>query len=310
MRAAFVRALLERARADRRVVLLTGDIGFGVVEEFATALPDRFVNAGVAEQNMIAVATGLAASGLRPFVYSIAPFVSARPYEALRNGPALHRLPVRVVGVGGGFDYGAAGFTHHAFDDIALMRALPGFSTIAPASDQEAVEALHATWDTAGPVYFRLAKDPAPPAALGPNTPPYSQGEPRRLREGDELVLVATGRLVVEACAAAVELAQRGRSVGVVHVPRLAPLDGGELDRALGDAALVITVEDHAVSGGLGTLVSEVVASGRHVRRVIRCGMDDPRRTNGASPALLRACQLDAAGLAATALRALETQPT
>ncbi len=300
MRRAVIQALLERARADARVVLLTGDIGYGVVEEFAAARPAQFFNAGVAEQNLIAVATGLAASGLRPWVYSIAPFVSARPYEALRGGPVLHGLPVRIIGVGGGFDYGPAGWTHHAFDDIALMRALPGMGVIAPADDAEAVSALAATWDEAGPIYFRLAKDPAParPETIGHD---FGAGDPRRLRAGGDVIFFTTGRLAAVALDAAAELAKSGVQAGVVHVPRLAPAPATALTARLREAAVVITVEDHAISGGLGTIVCEVAAGAGIAGRVIRCGMREPAQPVGSAAALARAWKLDVAGLVATA---------
>jgi len=133
MRRTFIAALLELARREPRVLLLTADLGYSVVEPFAEALPDRFFNVGVAEQNLVGVATGLAEAGFVPFVYSIAAFASMRPYEFIRNGPIAHRLPVRVIGVGGGFDYGTAGFTHHALEDVGILRVDPGITVVAPA---------------------------------------------------------------------------------------------------------------------------------------------------------------------------------
>ena len=133
MRTAFVRTLVELAERDERVVLLTGDLGFMALEPFAERFPDRFFNVGVAEQNMVGVATGLAEAGFIPFVYSIATFASLRPYEFIRNGPVLHQLPVRIVGVGGGFEYGHNGVTHHALEDVGVMRVQPGMTVVAPA---------------------------------------------------------------------------------------------------------------------------------------------------------------------------------
>ena len=133
MRSEFIRSLVALAERDPRVVLLTGDLGFTVVEDFAERFPQRFVNVGVAEQNMLGVATGLAEAGFVPFVYSIATFATMRPYEFIRNGPLLHGLPVRVVGVGGGLDYGNNGITHYALEDVALMRVQPKMMVVAPA---------------------------------------------------------------------------------------------------------------------------------------------------------------------------------
>ena len=159
MRTTFVRALVEVAAKDDRVMLLTGDLGFTVVEPFAECFPDRFLNVGVAEQNMVGVATGLAEAGFVPFVYSIATFATLRPYEFIRNGPVLHGLPVRIVGVGGGFEYGTNGVSHYALEDIAVMRTQPGLTVIAPADFHQARSALLETIDLPGPIYFRLGKD-------------------------------------------------------------------------------------------------------------------------------------------------------
>src|SRR5206468_2385099 len=138
MRRSFVDTLIELAECDPRVVLLTGDLGFMVVEPFVERFPDRFFNMGVAEQNMVGVATGLAEAGFIPYVYSIVTFATLRPYEFIRNGPVLHQLPVRIVGVGGGYGYGPAGPTHHGVEDIGVMRMQPGLAVIAPADNRQA----------------------------------------------------------------------------------------------------------------------------------------------------------------------------
>src|SRR5260370_31370989 len=156
MRAVFVRGLIDIARRDARVVLLTGDLGFMALEPFQEAYPDRFFNVGVAEQNMVGIATGLAEAGFIPFAYSIATFASLRTYEFIRNGPVLQRLPVRVVGVGGGFEYGSAGPRHYGLEDLALMRTQPGLTVIGPSGYLQALSALGATWYRPGAAYYRL----------------------------------------------------------------------------------------------------------------------------------------------------------
>src|SRR3974390_2091985 len=133
MRVTFVQTLADLACSDPRIVLLTGDVGFMVLESFVARDPDGFFNVGVAEQNMIGLATGLAEAGLMPFVYSIVPFAVLRPYEFIRNGPVQHRLPVRIVGVGGGLEYGINGLSHYGLEDIAVTRVQPGLTVIAPA---------------------------------------------------------------------------------------------------------------------------------------------------------------------------------
>src|SRR5579859_7432648 len=142
MRSAFVNALCEQAAADERIFLLTADLGWSVLERFATSFPRRFLNVGVAEQNMLGIAAGLAVEGYTPFVYSIATFAAMRGYEQFRNGAALHHLPVRVIGIGGGFSYGHAGPTHHALEDLAIMRAQASVIPLAPADSAQARQAL------------------------------------------------------------------------------------------------------------------------------------------------------------------------
>src|SRR3989440_5762915 len=147
MRAAFIRGLVEIADRDPRVLLVTGDLGFTVIEPFADRYPERFFNAGVSEQNMVGLATGLAEAGFIPFVYSIATFATLRPYEFIRNGPIQHQLPVRIVGVGGGLEYGSNGLSHYGLEDVAVMRAQPSLTIIAPSDHQQARAAVLASWD-------------------------------------------------------------------------------------------------------------------------------------------------------------------
>ena len=224
MRRAFVRSLIELAEQDERVVLLTGDLGFMVLEPFAERFPDRFINAGVAEQNMLGVATGLADGGMIPYVYSIATFATLRPYEFIRNGAALHRLPVRIVGVGGGLDYGQNGITHWALEDIGVLRIQPEMTVIAPADAGQTEAAVRATKDLPGPVYLRLAK-------LGPSIAGlegrFELGRGHVLAEGDDVALIAVGN-VVEAALAAAELLRAdglGVTVFVISSIRPAPVD-------------------------------------------------------------------------------------
>src|SRR5262245_23365599 len=159
MRRAFVQTLTEIADRDSRILLLTGDLGYMALEPFAEKFPSRFFNVGVAEQNMVGLATGLAEAGYLPFVYSIVTFATLRPYEFIRNGPIQHQLPVRIVGMGGGVEYSHNGLSHYGLEDVAVMRAQPGLSVIAPADYQQARAAVLATWDLPGPIYYRLGKD-------------------------------------------------------------------------------------------------------------------------------------------------------
>src|SRR6476659_9557800 len=201
MRGTFVRALVEIADSDPRVLFLTGDLGYTVVEPFAERHADRFFNVGVAEQNMVGTATGLAEAGFIPFVYSIVTFATLRPYEFIRNGPVWHRLPVRIVGVGGGFEYGAQGLSHHGLEEVGVMRVQPGMSVVAPADHEQMATALRATWNVDGPVYYRIGKDDKTvvPGLRGR----FRTGHAEVVREGDHLALITMGSVATEATAAA-----------------------------------------------------------------------------------------------------------
>ena len=191
MRKQFVSTLTEIAATDDRVVLLTADLGFMVLEPFAQRHPDRFFNIGVAEANMISVAAGMAREGFIPFCYSIATFASMRGYEQFRNGAVLHNLPVRIVGIGGGFAYGSAGFTHHAMEDIALMRVQPNVGIVVPADDAQVDRALRDHYARPEPMYLRLAKETATHSELNGR---FRWGHLEVIGDGD-IVIVAIGSM-------------------------------------------------------------------------------------------------------------------
>jgi transketolase len=271
MRGAFVRSLVEIAADDARVLLLTGDLGYMALEPFRERFPDRFFNMGVAEQNMVGVATGLAAAGFLPFVYSIVPFATSRPYEFIRNGPIAHALPVRIVGVGGGFEYGAQGVSHHGLEDLGLMRMQPGITVIAPADARQAESAVRATWNLAGPVYYRIGKDDR--TEVGGLDGRFTLGRVERIRDGGDVLLVTCGSIASEGAAAADMLAACGVRAGLLVVASLQPAPANDLDEALRQVPLAVTVEAHYVSGGLGSLVAEVIAEHGLACRLARCGV-------------------------------------
>ena len=297
MRAAVLRTLIELAENDARIVLLTGDLGYLVVESFAERFPDRFWNVGVAEQDMVGIATGMAEAGFIPFTYTIATFATLRPYEFVRNGPVHHRLPVRVMGVGGGFEYGSAGPTHHGLEDVAVMRALPGLAVVAPADHEQAAAALSATWDLPGPVYFRLGKDDRKvvPGLDGR----FALGRAQTVRHGTAgVVLVALGPVAAEAVAAAELLGARGLDCSVLVVASVSPPPVEDLLGTCAGARTIVTVEAHSVVGGLGSLVSEIVAEHGLGCRVVRCGVRTAPDGVGGSEAFLNARHgLDRAGI-------------
>jgi transketolase len=295
VRATFIRTLVEVAAEDERIVLLTGDLGFTVIEPFAERFPARFLNVGVAEQNMVGVATGLAEAGFVPFVYSIATFATLRPYEFIRNGPVLHGLPVRIVGVGGGLDYGLNGVTHYALEDVALMRAQPGLKIIAPADADQAEAALLATAVTDDPIYFRIAREGSPLPGLDGR---FELGRASILGHGTDVAFVALGTCARPALEAADRLAAEGIKASVAVVASVEPTPIDDLVDLLSRASLAVSVEDHYVAGGLGSIVAEVITEHDLDCRLVRCGVRNMPRGVVGSQAYL----YELHGLSATAL--------
>ena len=305
MRQAFVQTLTELAARDPRILLLTADLGYLALEPFADKYPDRFFNVGVAEQNMVGLATGLAEAGFIPYLYSIAPFAALRPYEFIRNGPVQHKLPVRIVGVGGGLEYGINGLSHYGLEDIAVMRVQPGLTVIAPADAQQARTAVAATWNLPGPVFYRIGKDDK---AIVPGLEGrFELGKLQCLREGTDLLLIAMGSVATEATAAAQALATRGVSCGVAIVASVSPAPVDELAKLLAKYPVVLTVEAHYRVGGLGSLVAEVMAD-RHLRcHLFRCGVGSlPDGRIGSQRYLYNLYGLSAEKLVEAAISALQ----
>jgi transketolase len=274
------------------------------LEPFSEAFPERFFNVGVAEQNMVGLATGLAEAGLVPFVYSIAPFATLRPYEFIRNGPLLHRLPVRVVGIGGGLAYGPNGMSHYALEDVAVMRVQPNMTVIVPADRLQAREALLATAAVPGPIYFRLGKDDATvvPGLDGA----FELGRVQRIREGPDAAIIAMGPIAAEAVAAAELLTAHGLDCAVSVVASVSPAPIEDLAVLLSGYRLAVTVEVHYLTGGLGSLVSEVIAERGLGVRLLRQGVRSmPDELVGGQRYMERSFGLSAEQLAAAVIQEL-----
>lgn len=304
MRQAFCRALLELADRDERVVLLTGDLGFSVLEPFAERFPHRYFNLGVAEQNMFGMATGLAEAGFIPFVYSIVTFASLRAYEFLRNGAVRHQLPVRIIGIGGGFEYGHAGSSHHGVEDIGVMRLQPGLTVCVPADEAQTRNAVLTLWDTPGPVYFRIGKgEETSVPGLGGR---FRVGRAETIGDGKDLLIVTCGAIASDVMQAVDILQQREVTVTVAIVSSFNPAPEDDLRLLAQRFATVLTVEAHYVNGGLGSLMAEVIADGGIGSRLIRCGVRSQLGgVNGDAAYLSHQHGISPEAIASAALRAL-----
>jgi transketolase len=308
MRKTLIRTLAELAETDPRVLFLTADLGYTVVEPFAERFPDRFFNVGASEQNMLAVATGLAEGGFIPYVYSIAPFSTLRPYEFIRNGPVLQNLPVRIIGVGGGFEYAPAGPTHYALEDVGALRMLPGLKVAVPADFRQCRNALLAWHAAPGPAYFRLGKDEvnAVPNLEGR----FEEGRLQMVRAGGEVLFLALGPAVNLALKAAEALSARGTESTVAVIASVSPAPVDDLRSLLSHFPCAVTVEAHYAVGGLGSLVCEVAAGEGIPCRILRRGVEgSPAGEQGDAEFMLRKHGLSPEALAETALAGLAAAP-
>lgn len=275
MRNAFAKAITELARADQRIVLLSGDIGNRLFDDFKASCPDRFYNCGVAEANMVSMAAGLAMSGLRPVCYTITPFVTYRCMEQIRVDVCYHHVPVTIVGTGSGLSYASLGATHHSCEEMGMLRLLPGLCVLAPADAMEVSAGLKAAVKHPHPVYMRIGKKGEP--VIHKTEPSLRIGEALVIRPGREVCILSAGTMLGTCLEAAERLAQRGISTEVVSFHTVKPLDTKLLALAFARFRLVVTVEEHSVLGGLGGSVAEWLNEyhGSESARLLRLGTRD-----------------------------------
>jgi transketolase len=306
VRDAFVRELTRIAAEDDRVVVLTADLGIGLFDELASAAPDRFLNVGIAEQNMVGIAAGLALAGRKVFAYSIAPFITSRPHDQVRIDVAYHGADVTLVGVGGGVSYGAMGPTHHAIEDIALMRALPGLTVLTPGDPNDAYLATLAAAEIDGPVYLRLGKNGEP--SVLPEGTGFVIGRAVELRSGCDVAILSAGTILPEALAAADQLAARGIDATLAHFGTVKPLDVDAVLAAAARCPRLVTAEEHTVMGGFGSAVAEVLAEHGCPARLHRVGLrDEFAHEVGSRTHLVTHYRLDADAIASAAGTLLAT---
>ncbi len=274
MRDAFVRTLLEEMAADDRIVLITGDLGFGVLRPVKERFPDRLINAGIAEQGMVSMAAGLSMTGRTVLVYSIGNFPTLRPLEQIRNDCAYHGADVKIVCVGGGFVYGSLGMSHHATEDLSVLRAIPGITCLAPGDPAEASAATRAMLRRRGTCYLRLGRGSEPKVHAG-EVEGWEIPRALTLQEGKDAALLSTGGILTQTVRAAELLAEKGISAEVVSFPSLKPLDREKVSELADRFSLLVTVEENNIVGGFGSAVCELLAERGGGCRVRRVGLDD-----------------------------------
>jgi transketolase len=305
MRGTFIKTLADLAERDARIVLVVGDLGFMAVEPFSQRFPQRFFNAGVAEQNMIGLATGLAREGFLPFAYSIVPFAALRPYEFIRNGAVAHNLQVRIVGVGAGVDYGTNGLTHYGIDDVGALRTQPNLHIYSPADAAQTNAILRQTFDVTAPIYYRLGKDDRLVVGGLDGAFVRDQIQPVNgsVTNGDVLLLTM-GSVATEAVAAKQQLQARGVAAACAVVAQISPAPADALARMMRGFKRVVTVEAHYAVGGLASLVSEVIAANGIACQLRRCAIEHlTDGTTGSTAFLYQRYGLDADSIVRAAMR-------
>ena len=258
MRDAFIKALIELAKRDNNVELITGDLGFGVLKPYWDCLPNQFTNVGIAEQNMTSVAAGMALEGKTVFTYSIGNFPTLRCLEQIRNDCAYHDANVKIICVGGGFAYGALGMSHHATEDIAIMRSLPNIVVMAPADITETIEATKAIYQYKGTCYLRLGRGGE--KQFHTYIENFNIGKALQIKKGDNVALFSTGAIIDEVIKADEILTENGINSSIYTFPTIKPIDEDCIIKCSKKHALIVTVEEHNVIGGFGSAVAEIVS--------------------------------------------------
>ncbi len=304
MRNAFAEELTRVAATDRRVVVLSGDIGNKLFDKLKAVDEQRFYNCGIAEANMMGVAAGMAMSGLRPFVYTITPFTTTRCFEQIRVDVCYHHAPVVIVGTGSGLSYSELGPTHHSLEDMAILRTLPGMRVLAPCDASELRQALHEVLKDDSPTYIRIGKKGE--ADIHPSLPNLKLGKVLVIRPGTDVALLCAGNMMADTLKAADLLAASGISAEVVSFHTVKPLDADYLQQAATRFKLLVTVEEHSRIGGFGSAVAEWrMAQPRNVAQ-LGFGTDDVFMHEVGSQAYARKKYgLTADNIAATTLAAL-----
>lgn len=297
-------ALIALVRAGEPIVAGTADLQYSNgLAKFAREHPDRFVQFGISEQNMVSASAGMAAVGMKPYVATFASFLALLCCEQIRMDVAYSKLPVRLIGHHAGISLGFYGTSHHATEDIAITRAIAGLTVVAPADGAQLKAAIRAANDWPEPIYFRIMRGRDPEVYA--DGAEFAFGEAITHMEGDELTIIATGSTVHPALEAARALNAAGRSVGLIDMATIKPLDRAAVLAAALRSPRILTVEEHNVLGGLGGAVAEVLAEAGTGARLIRHGIFDEYSLIAPPTHLYAHYRLDAAGIEAVAREAL-----
>ena len=275
MRKTCLNEVYELARNDDRIFFIGSDLGFGTLQQFKEEMPERFFMEGISEANVIGMAAGMALEGKIPYVNTIATFITRRCFEQVVLDLCLHNVNVRLIGNGGGLVYAPLGPTHEAIEDLAIMRAIPNMTIVAPADADEMKRLMPLTVDHPGPMYIRLAKGYDP--IVTTNGHPFRIGKGIVMQEGADALLITTGITLKLALSAAKSLSNIGIECTILHMPTIKPLDTEKIIELATSTRMVITIEEHSIIGGLGSAVAEIMAETKwhSPKRFKRLGIPD-----------------------------------
>lgn len=273
MRFTVVKIIYKAALRNKNIFFLTGDLGHACEEEFKKNIPNQYINTGIAEQNMMGLASGLALSGMKVFVYSISPFVTMRCFEQVKNDVCYQNLDVNIIGVGGGLIYGPYGSTHCSIEDVAVMRVLPNMKIVCPANPLEAEQLTRQILNMSGPIYLRIGrgKEPMPQGRYS-----VTFGKGHQVKNGKHGAIIATGTILTE-CEKVIELlAIKGFNFALFNMHTIKPVDNALVVDIINSFGAIFTVEEHSIIGGLGSAVAEIISETSR-RKVIfkRFGIKD-----------------------------------
>ena len=271
MRKTFINTLIELARKDKDIVLITPDMGFSVLEPFFEEFPERSINCGIAEQNAISIASGLALMGKKPYVYTIIPFLVERAFEQVRLDVAYMNTNVKLIGIGAGFTYGAAGATHHAIEDIGLMRGLPNMTVCCPGDNNEAEQIIRASVENNKPMYIRIGRHNR---GLF-NNEKLEMGKASIIEKGENIAVISTSNMLPDAAYYCKQLREKGRKPYLISMHTIKPLDKDVILDLVEKGVEIHTLEEHSIINGLGSAVAEVIAESGKGVKFKRIGIPD-----------------------------------
>lgn len=271
MRMVFAEALIELAKQDERICLITPDMGYGILDKFQQTFPDRYFNLGITEQNCMSVASGMALAGMKPYVYSIIPFVVHRCLEQIRVDVSYMNTDVKIIGVGSGFEYGAAGATHHGTEDISMLRALPNMEIYAPGDNYEMTEIAKLTSKNNHPTYIRIGRHNHP----NMNNGKIELGKASIIEDGKDIALIATGNMLPVAYDFGQELKKEGKYPTIISMHSIKPIDKECILDLVNKGYKIYTFEEHTIIGGLGSAVAEEIAESGKAVEFKRIGIND-----------------------------------